>query len=62
MNAKKHVKKLSLNRETVRELQADEMSAVAGGVASLLTTCINSLPLTVCQCTGNYTQVNCGPN
>jgi hypothetical protein len=58
MNVKKSVKRLALNRETIRELQRDQLSAVAGGVGSLAQ-CINTLPLTVCECTGNYTY-QCG--
>jgi hypothetical protein len=58
MNVKKNVKRLALNRETIRELQRDQLSAVAGGVGSLAQ-CINTLPLTVCECTGNYTYQGC---
>ena len=52
---KKPVRRLGLHRETIRELQRDELTRVAGGMASLATTCVNTLPLTVCECTGNYT-------
>jgi hypothetical protein len=51
MNAKKGVKRLALNRETVRELQRDELQAAVGGVGTLAG-CINTIPITVCQCTG----------
>jgi hypothetical protein len=46
-------KRLALNREAVRELRRDELSAVAGGGAT--NGCFDSLPITFCQCTGNYT-------
>jgi hypothetical protein len=59
MNKKKGVKRLGLTRETVRELQRDEMSAVAGGIGSLLQTCINTIPITICQCTGTGTYNTC---
>lgn len=55
MNAKRNPKPLTLTRETVRELKRDELRAVAGGLNSLGTNCVNTLPLTVCECTGNYT-------
>jgi natural product precursor len=58
MNAKKTIKRLALNRETIRELRRDELSAVAGGAVSLLE-CVGTLPPTVCQCTGNYTAQYC---
>ena len=43
--------KLELSTETIRELSAEEMDKVAGGVAqqSLLPTC---------QCTGYYPSIN----
>lgn len=59
MNAKKTRKRLVLNRETVRELQRDELKAVAGGIGSLGLGCVNTLPITICECTGNYTYQNC---
>ena len=52
---KQPVRRLGLHRETIRELQREELTAVAGGVGTLGAACINTLPLTVCECTGNYT-------
>ena len=52
---KQAVRRLGLNRETIRELQRDELTAVAGGMGTLAASCFNTLPLTVCECTGNYT-------
>lgn len=46
MNVKKGVKRLALHRETIRELQRDELSAVAGGAG----TTILSLPASACPC------------
>jgi len=51
---KKNVKRLVLNRETVRELQRDELSAVAGGAG---TTTIVSLPASACPCISNGARV-----
>ena len=51
---KQAVRRLGLHRETIRELQRDELTVVAGGVGTLAG-CIGTLPLTVCECTGNYT-------
>lgn len=51
---KQAVRRLGLNRETIRELQREELRAAAGGMGTLAN-CINTLPLTVCECTGNYT-------
>ncbi|HEV7678107.1 MAG TPA: class I lanthipeptide [Candidatus Dormibacteraeota bacterium] len=61
MNEKKGVKRLALNRETVRELQRDELRNVAGGAASILQ-CFGTIPPTMCECTGNYTAVHCATN
>jgi len=60
MNVKKSVKRLSLNRETVRELQGNELRAAAGGVGTgfSLLNC-PTWQITVCDCTGNYTAQNC---
>jgi hypothetical protein len=48
------VKRLALNRETIRELQRDELSAVAGGqkVPPLL-----SLPVSQCPCFSNGARI-----
>ena len=49
---------LELSTETIRELSAEEMGQVAGGVAqqSLLQTCQSLLP--TCGCTGYYPSIN----
>ena len=61
MNVKKGAKRLSLSRETVRELQRDEMKVVAGGVATGQISILGcpSWNITVCDCTGNYTYQGC---
>ena len=55
---KKNVRRLALHRETIRELQREELRRAAGGMGTLVG-CVNTLPLTVCECTGNYTY-QCG--
>ena len=55
---KKNVRRLALHRETIRELQREELRRVAGGTGQVAA--FNTLlPLTVCECTGNYTY-QCG--
>lgn len=51
MKNRNEVRRLVLTRETVRELQGDELRQAAGGIGTL-NGCVNTLPLTVCQCTG----------
>ncbi|HKI03380.1 MAG TPA: class I lanthipeptide [Thermoanaerobaculia bacterium] len=51
---KKHVKKLSLNRETLRHLQGSDMQWIAGGVD----TSAQCLMPTGCEC---GTQDGCAP-
>jgi len=46
----KKIKKLSLTKETLRNLSGHEMKGVAGGISN---TCCNS--------SGDYTIVTCGP-
>ena len=55
---RKSVRRLGLHRETIRELQRDELRQAAGGVATVAAGCdiiATLVPLTVCECTGNYT-------
>ena len=52
MKNSKEVRRLVLTRETVRELRGDELRQAAGGIGSLPAACADTLPLTVCQCTG----------
>ena len=49
------MKKLSLKRETLRELTVKEMNQAAGGMVSIIPT--------QCYCTGYYPSLNapCGP-
>jgi hypothetical protein len=54
MNVKKNVKRLALTRETVRELQRDELSAVAGGQ---LTPRISVIPISDCPCISNGARI-----
>ena len=47
-------RRLTLNRETVRELDRTELEKVAGGQA--INSIVNCpLSITACDCTGNYT-------
>ena len=54
-------RKLSLNRETVRDLDEKSLRDAAGGAAMNLTrnlgVCYPSI--TACDCTGNYTYQGC---
>lgn len=46
MDTKKSLKRLALNRETIRELKREELSAAAGGAG----TTILSIPASACPC------------
>lgn len=50
-------RRLTLNRETVRELDRTELEKVAGG-QTIVTGSLNGCPLsiTACDCTGMYTR------
>jgi hypothetical protein len=55
---KKNVKRLALHRETVRELQRDELSVVAGGaLPTQQQGCLDSVTPS-CKCTGYYPSLN----
>jgi hypothetical protein len=55
MNVTKSVKRLALNRETIRELQRDELSAVAGGQTPVSIPSV--LPVSACPCFSNGARV-----
>lgn len=57
MSRKEGVRRLALHRETIRELERDELRAVAGGVEQAsLVTCPTWTPS--CNCTGFYPSLN----
>jgi hypothetical protein len=53
-------RRLTLSRETVRELDRTELENVAGG-QTIITNSLKGCPLsiTACDCTGNYTYQGC---
>ena len=53
---KNAVKKLALSRETIRELERDELAA-AGGGAGLPTGTLLSLPASACPCISNGARI-----
>ena len=48
------VKKLQLNKETIRKLEAHELKAVGGGTGGMLSIilCLEPSMLPACECTG----------
>ena len=51
------VRRLALHRETIRELQRDELRAVAGGNDTGTGTAILSLPASACPCISNGARI-----